>query len=298
MAEDAASNIAKIVQSPSYRVAYRDVDFLARPEMRAARIELELLKPELYFRQSGVRSTIVVFGSTQITEPAAAQRRLDEARAAGGRTAGRSRSAGGRSIGPSRLCEWSRYYDAAREFARIVSHRRPEPSRSATTWSPPAAGRASWRPPTAAPPTWRHESIGLNIRLPRGAAAQPVHHARTVLPVPLFRHPKAAFRVAGEGVGGLSRRLWHARRIVRRLDAPPDRPHAGHPHHPLRPRILAAGRSTSSSWPTRGPWPTRILDLVSYAETAAEAWETIQQAARYFDNGNYWADPAPIEHLT
>ena len=40
------------------------------------------------------------------------------------------------------------------------------------------------------------------------------------------------------------------------------------------------------------------IELISYAETAAEAWETIQQAARYFDNGNYWADPAPIEHLT
>ena len=37
----------RILESPSYRVAYKDVDFLMRPEMRAARLELELLKPEL-----------------------------------------------------------------------------------------------------------------------------------------------------------------------------------------------------------------------------------------------------------
>ena len=48
--EDPAPNLSKILDSPSYRVAYKDVDFLMRPEMRAARIELELLKPELYLR--------------------------------------------------------------------------------------------------------------------------------------------------------------------------------------------------------------------------------------------------------
>ncbi len=79
MSDDPAANPAKIVQSPSYRVAYKDVDFLMRPEMRAARIELEFLKPELHLREHGIRSTIVVFGSTQIAEPSEARRRLDEA---------------------------------------------------------------------------------------------------------------------------------------------------------------------------------------------------------------------------
>ena len=39
------------------------------------------------------------------------------------------------------------------------------------------------------------------------------------------------------------------------------------------------------------------LELVSYAETAAEAWETIQQAAAYFNNGTYWADPEETPNL-
>ena len=77
--DDTAENLSKILESPSYRVAYKDVDFLARPEMRAARLELELLKPELYLRDNGIRSTIVVFGSTQIVEPSEARRRLDRA---------------------------------------------------------------------------------------------------------------------------------------------------------------------------------------------------------------------------
>ena len=35
--------------SPSYRLAYRDTDFLLRDELRPARLQLELLKPELNF---------------------------------------------------------------------------------------------------------------------------------------------------------------------------------------------------------------------------------------------------------
>ena len=74
MNDEPAANLPKILQSPSYRVAYKDVDFLAGPELRAVRLELELLKPELYFQKHNIRSTIVVFGSTRIVEPAAARR--------------------------------------------------------------------------------------------------------------------------------------------------------------------------------------------------------------------------------
>ena len=120
MADDPAANLSKILQSPSYRVAYKDVDFLALPEMRAARIELELLKPELYFQQNGIRSTIVVFGSTQIAEPAAAQCGSTRPQRDLAAVAERSAAAAGGGPGES-LLERSRYYDAAREFGRLVS---------------------------------------------------------------------------------------------------------------------------------------------------------------------------------
>ena len=120
MTDEPAANLPKILQSPSYRVAYKDVDFLARPELRPARMELELLKPELYFQQHNIRSTIVVFGSTRIIEPAAARQRLDRARrelAAAPDDPRRQRAV----ARAERLLQWSHYYDKAREFARLVS---------------------------------------------------------------------------------------------------------------------------------------------------------------------------------
>ena len=121
MTEDPASNLSKILESPSYRVAYKDVDFLMRPEMRAARIELELLKPELYFQQQ--RHPLDGRRLRQHADrraggrPAAARR----GRARAGRLAGRSAAPAGGRAGRNTCVERSRYYDAAREFARLVS---------------------------------------------------------------------------------------------------------------------------------------------------------------------------------
>jgi hypothetical protein len=61
---------------PNYTLAEEDVALLKRPELRAVRLQLELLKPELVLEESGVSSTLVVFGGTQIVERAEAERRL------------------------------------------------------------------------------------------------------------------------------------------------------------------------------------------------------------------------------
>jgi uncharacterized protein (TIGR00730 family) len=113
-------NLDRILQSPSYRVAYKDVDFLSHPKMRAARIELELLKPELTLEREDVRSTIVVFGSTRISEPAVAAKQLEEARARLEETPSdpRRRRALARA---EKIAAKSRYYDLARQFAALVS---------------------------------------------------------------------------------------------------------------------------------------------------------------------------------
>ncbi len=120
MNDEAADNLAKILQSPSYRVAYRDADFFDRPELRAERMELELLKPELYLQEHNVRSTIVVFGSTQIVAPPIARQQLETARkelAASPDDPLRQRA----SNAAEHLLELSCYYDKAREFGRLVS---------------------------------------------------------------------------------------------------------------------------------------------------------------------------------
>jgi uncharacterized protein (TIGR00730 family) len=117
---DDAANLAKILQSPSYRVAYKDVDLLAQPELRPARVELELIKPELYFQQNNIHSTVVVFGSTRIVEPSAARARLEQAERELADTP--EDSLRQREVARAkRLLERSCYYEIAREFARLVS---------------------------------------------------------------------------------------------------------------------------------------------------------------------------------
>jgi uncharacterized protein (TIGR00730 family) len=68
--------------SASYRLAYADVDFLRRAELRPVRLQLELLKAELVQQEQGIESTVVIFGSTRIPEPEAARARLRAAQEA------------------------------------------------------------------------------------------------------------------------------------------------------------------------------------------------------------------------
>src|SRR5215212_4632361 len=78
----------------AYRLAFTDVDFLLREELRPIRLQLELLKPELVQDEQGVEATIVLFGSARVVAPDVAERELAAARGSWRRaTAARSRSA-------------------------------------------------------------------------------------------------------------------------------------------------------------------------------------------------------------
>lgn len=117
---DAGVNLQKILDSPSYQLAEQDTHFLARPELRPVRMQLELLKPEMALLENRVRSTIVVFGSTQIAEREKAQERLDQAKAAAEASPNNANLL--RQVTRAeRLAAKCRYYDAAREFGRLVS---------------------------------------------------------------------------------------------------------------------------------------------------------------------------------
>jgi hypothetical protein len=87
-------------RAPSYALAFADTDFMTRPELRPVRLQLELLKPQLLMDEYGVESTVVMFGGARI--PAPDQR--DTAKT-------------------PMLADLSRYYDVAREFARLVTQR-------------------------------------------------------------------------------------------------------------------------------------------------------------------------------
>jgi uncharacterized protein (TIGR00730 family) len=117
---DAGYRVDTIMNSPSYRQADRDVDFLNQDETRGVRLQIDYLKPELLLREHRVRHTIVVFGGTRIREPAAAKRRVAELQMALN-AAPEDVDLQQKLAVAERLLAKSQYYDAARAFARLVS---------------------------------------------------------------------------------------------------------------------------------------------------------------------------------
>ncbi len=106
--------------SPSYILAERDIEFLQRDELRPIRIGLELLKPESIQREEGICSTIVVFGSARIQEPAVMEQALRQAEEEAIRHPEDEERRIQAEIARRQLA-LSKYYDVAREFGRIVS---------------------------------------------------------------------------------------------------------------------------------------------------------------------------------
>jgi uncharacterized protein (TIGR00730 family) len=99
---------------PAYQLAFQDMDFLLREDLRPVRFQLELLKPELLIEEAGIASTFVFYGSARIPEPSSADALIEAAA-----TDHQRRIA-------ERLKAKSRYYDEARKLARLASRVRPD----------------------------------------------------------------------------------------------------------------------------------------------------------------------------
>jgi hypothetical protein len=116
---DALARIEAIMASPSYQRADRDAEFLDGGDARGARLALDYQKPETYLRAQGVQHTIVVFGSTRISEPSESRRNtaaLEQAVAADPE----DRELARRLAVARNIEAKSKYYDVAREFGRLV----------------------------------------------------------------------------------------------------------------------------------------------------------------------------------
>lgn len=118
--EELPASVQAIINSPSYKLAELDTTFLQRPELRPVRMQLELLKPEMAFQEHAVHSTIVVFGGTRLLERHIVEDQLAAARSA---LAASPEDPGLKRLvtRAERMLAKTGYYEAAREFGRIVS---------------------------------------------------------------------------------------------------------------------------------------------------------------------------------
>ncbi len=116
---EALLRVKAILNSPSYRRADNDIDFLARDGVRGVRLQIDYLKPELLLEEHQVHQTIVVFGGTRIGEPDAARRKVAALGSALTADPG-NRDLKRRLATAERVHAKSHYYEVARAFGRLV----------------------------------------------------------------------------------------------------------------------------------------------------------------------------------
>ncbi len=115
----AKENLEAIFNSPTYKKAMDDREFLLEEVTLPIRLQLDYLKVEEVLQGFGIEKTIAVYGSTRIVEPKLAQMRLEEIEGEIAQS-GSSKELEKKLRKAEKIVQKSKYYDMAREFGSIV----------------------------------------------------------------------------------------------------------------------------------------------------------------------------------
>ncbi len=281
---EAPARIKAIMESPGYRQADQDIDFLQEDETRGLRLQLDYMKAELHLQEHGIAHTIVVYGSTRIPEPRAARKHVEDLDAALAVTPD-DKELQKRLAIAERILAKSKYYDVAREFGRLVGEADgPYGQRVVImTGGGPgimeAANRGAYD--TGA------RSVGLNITLPHEQFPNPYITADLCFQFHYFALRKLHFLkraralVAFPGGYGTFDELFETLTLIQTRKIPP------------LPVILVGEDYWRSAFDpdflvAEGTIDAEDRDLFWFAETADEIWSDIQR----------WYDAADRSFLT
>lgn len=287
-------NLRKILNSPTYRLAFEDVDFLQRNDLRPVRFELELLKPEIIIKEQNVQSTIVVFGSARLLCQEDAEKNFKsiaeqvEARPHDHELRRRLTQA-------RLLLANAHFYEEAREFSRLVSSACQIDGHCdfvVVTGGGPGIMEAANRGAFEA----GAKSIGLNITLPHEQQPNPYVTPELCFQFKYFALRKMHFRlrakalVAFPGGFGTCDELFETLTLIQtqKMERVP---------------ILLFGKKFWQSalnlpfLAEQGMIAYQDLELIEYVETAGEAWNKI--VTFYHERGEWphlpGQEPKPID---
>jgi uncharacterized protein (TIGR00730 family) len=251
-------------QDPAYRLAFQDMDFLLREDLRPVRFQLELLKPELVIDEAGIASTFVMYGSARIPAPDKAQALLEAA------TDDSSRKIA------ERLVAKSKYYEVARELGRLASSFPVDTNGQRHFVVCSGGGPSIMEAANRGACDVGAESIGLNIVLPHEQAPNPYVTPRLSLQFHYFALRKMHFLLharalaAFPGGFGTFDELFELLTLIQTGKIQPI-------------PVLLYGKEfwqrvvNFEALVEEGVVSAKDLDIFTYCETAEEGWECVQR---------------------
>lgn len=263
-------------EHPAYKLAFQDMDFLLREDLRPVRFQLELLKPELILDEAHIGSTFVFYGSARIPEPAKSQAMLDMASDPVAKRRAES------------LVAKSHYYEVARELARLCSNfpRDEKGLRHFVVCS--GGGPSIMEAANRGAADVHAESIGLNIVLPHEQAPNPYVTPSLSMQFHYFALRKMHFLLRARALAafpggfGTFDELFELLTLIQTGKVAPI-------------PVLLFGREfwervvNFEALVEEGVVSERDLGIFRFVETAAEGWAVVQQF--YRDRGG--REPQP-----